>query len=79
MKTRLCRALMLMVGAGLLGCSTLVNSPEPRTASDFGAMGLAKILCSAVFVSGRDLDEAMLNSAYFVSTTDRALLLKRES
>ena len=79
MKTRLSRMQTLLVSASLLGYSTLVHSQEPRKASDFGAMGLAKVLCSAVFVSGRDLDEAMLNSADFVSTTDRALLRARES
>jgi CubicO group peptidase (beta-lactamase class C family) len=79
MKPRLRRMVTLFVSAALLGCSTLVNGQEPRTASDFGAMGLAKVLCSAVFVSGRDLGEAMLNSAEFVSTSDRALLLARES
>jgi hypothetical protein len=57
MKTRLRRVVTLLVSAGLLGYSTLVNGQEPRKASDFGAMGLAKVLCSAVFVSGRDLDE----------------------
>ncbi len=33
-----------------------------RTAADFGAQGNAKVMCSAVFVSGRDLDEALKNS-----------------
>ncbi len=79
MKTRLRRVVTLLLSASLLGYSTVVNGQEPRKASDFGAMGLAKVLCSAVFVSGRDLDEAMLNSADFVSTTDRALLRARES
>ena len=79
MKARLRRVVTLLLSASLLGYSTLVNGQEPRKASDFGAMGLAKVLCSAVFVSGRDLDEAMLNSADFVSTTDRALLRARES
>jgi CubicO group peptidase (beta-lactamase class C family) len=40
-------------------------------------MGLAKVLCSAVFVSERDLDEALRNSANFVSESDRNLLASR--
>ena len=78
MRNRLRPVLTLLVSAGLLGCPTLASGQEPRTASDFGAMGLAKVLCSAVFVSGRNLDEALLNSANFVSPADRALLLARK-
>lgn len=35
----------------------------PRSAVEFGLNRVAKILCSAVFVSGRDLEEALHNSA----------------
>jgi len=45
--------------AGLLSilvCLLLLTgsmlAQEPRAYSDFGAMGTAKVLCSAVFVSG---------------------------
>jgi CubicO group peptidase (beta-lactamase class C family) len=49
---------------------------DARFASDFAAMGAAKILCSAVFVSDRDLHEALRNSAtLFLSDADSKLLL----
>jgi CubicO group peptidase (beta-lactamase class C family) len=35
------------------------------TRTELGLAGFAKILCSAVFVSGRDANEAARNSAYF--------------
>ena len=78
MGTRLRPVVMLLVSAVVFGCPTLADGQESRTASDFGATGLAKVLCSAVFVSGRDLDEALLNSATFASTADRALLGARK-
>ncbi len=78
-KTRLRRMVTLLVSAGLLGCPAPATGQEPRTASDFGAMGLAKVLCSAVFVSGRDLDEALVNSGDFVSEADLELLSARKS
>ncbi len=37
----------------------------PGTPTDQGLAGYAKILCSAVFVSGRDVDEAARNSGFF--------------
>ncbi|HEY7474710.1 MAG TPA: hypothetical protein VH679_06845, partial [Vicinamibacterales bacterium] len=41
-------------------------TPTPQgTHTENGLAGFAKILCSAVFVSGRDADEAAKNSAYF--------------
>ena len=41
-------------------------TPTPQgTPTENGLAGFAKILCSAVFVSGRDPDEAAKNSAYF--------------
>ena len=79
MKARLHRVVTLIVSAVLLGYPVTSTGQEPRSESDFGAMGLAKILCSAVFVSGRDLDEALLHSADFISEADRALLIARKS
>ena len=41
-------------------------TPTPQgTHTENGLAGFAKILCSAVFVSGREPDEAARNSAYF--------------
>ncbi len=37
-----------------------------QTPTSLGAASYAKILCSAVFVSGRDVDEARRNSAFFL-------------
>ena len=48
-----------LITAGLV---QVAAEPGPRSRTDFGAMGTAKILCSAVFVSGRDLDEALRHS-----------------
>jgi CubicO group peptidase (beta-lactamase class C family) len=78
MRTRQARAGALLTGILLLGYVVPAAGQEPRKASDFGAMGLAKILCSAAFVSGRDLDEALLNSGDFVSDADLKLLAARE-
>ena len=55
---------------------TTVPAQEPRTARDFAAMGTAKVMCSAIYVSGRDLQEALHNSSpLFLSASDRQLLL----
>ena len=71
---------ILLVSVVVLSLSSASQAEEPRTASDFGAMGTAKVLCSAVFVSGRDLDEALQNSApLFLPTSDRKLLLSRSA
>jgi CubicO group peptidase (beta-lactamase class C family) len=44
-----------------------------QSPTTLGAASYAKILCSAVFVSGRDVDEARQNSAYFLmNEPDRA-------
>jgi hypothetical protein len=37
-----------------------------QSPTSLGAASYAKVLCSAVFVSGRDVDEARQNSAYFL-------------
>ena len=46
-----------------LGVASPGYGQAPRTSVEFGLNRTAKILCSAVFVSGRDMDEAMRNSA----------------
>lgn len=51
-------------------------SAEPRyspvgTPLELGLAGYAKVLCSAVFVSNRDPDEAFHNSGYFLMPADR--------
>ncbi|MCI0490063.1 MAG: beta-lactamase family protein [Blastocatellia bacterium] len=38
---------------------------QPRNHTEQGLAGYAKVLCSAVFVSGRDSEEARRNSGYF--------------
>lgn len=38
--------------------------PVPESAVDLGLAGYAKVLCSAVFVSGREREEAARNSAF---------------
>ena len=44
-----------------------------QSPTSLGAASYAKVLCSAVFVSGRDADEARQNSAYFLmNEPDRA-------
>jgi CubicO group peptidase (beta-lactamase class C family) len=73
------RLLVLLLIAGSAGLVTLglaaqqpapaappAATPTPQgTPTENGLAGFAKILCSAVFVSGRDADEAAKNSAYF--------------
>src|SRR5438128_7391703 len=63
---------------------TVVGTP-----TELGLAGYAKILCSAVFVSGRDADEGAKNSAYWMMpageqdkvqwTVDRAQKVVRAS
>src|SRR5579871_1017856 len=66
------RALQIV---GLLSALFAAQSPvsEPRppyvpegTPAELGLAGYAKILCSGVFVSGRDPVEAATNSAYWM-------------
>ena len=76
-------AALLAATTGLSG----VASPQPavpptrphhpdiayQSPISLGAASYAKIVCSAVFVSGRDVDEARKNSAYFLmAEPDRA-------
>ncbi len=44
----------------------LSNTPTPQgTNTALGLAGYAKVMCSAVFVSGREIEEAMKQSGYF--------------
>lgn len=51
--------------AGRQGRSREVYAP-PNTPGELGIAGYAKVLCSAVFVSGRDPEEAVRNSGFFL-------------
>ena len=68
------RSLPVALTVGLLVGSGHVRAQEPRTFNNFGVMGLAKILCSAVFVSERDLEEGLRNSGSYLSVADRQQL-----
>ena len=63
------RAVLTVVLVGALVTGTPAGQsdyPTPKgTPTENGLAGFAKILCSAVFVSGRDAREAAQNSAYF--------------
>ena len=58
---------VVLVGALVTGAPAgQFDYPTPKgTPTENGLAGFAKILCSAVFVSGRDANEAARNSAYF--------------
>src|SRR5213596_1078666 len=87
-------ALLALLAATTVGVARQTATPHPRyvvvgTPTELGLAGYAKILCSAVFVSGRDADEGAKNSAYWmmpageqdkvVWTVDRAQKLVRAS
>lgn len=58
--------LAIVVTAGAWIAQDQPPYPTPKgTPTENGLAGFAKILCSAVFVSGRDAKEAAQNSAYF--------------
>ena len=69
-----CRSLPAALTVGLILAAGLAQAQAPRTFNNFGVMGLAKILCSAVFVSERDLEEALRNSGSYLSLGDRQQL-----
>ena len=71
MRRTLNRSIPVALTVVLLLASGRVRGQEPRTFNDFGVMGLAKILCSAVFVSERDLEEGLRNSGSYLSVADR--------
>ena len=62
MNIRTSIVILLFVALTILASSDEAQAQVARTASDFGAQGTAKVMCSAVFVSGRDLDEAVEHS-----------------
>src|SRR5262249_31740685 len=64
------RAFAATMAAGSLAAHQ-ADYPKPiGTQTENGLAGFAKILCSAVFVSGRDPAEAAKNSAYFFMPRD---------
>ena len=80
---RLLVVLLLTVVPGLTALASLQSAVPPtrphhpdipyQSPASLGAASYAKILCSAVFVSGRDENEARKNSAYFLmAEPDRA-------
>ncbi len=67
----------LLVSCLLPGLS---RGAAPSKHSDFAVMGTAKILCSAIFVSGRDLDEALgASGSLFLTPRDYRLLLSQRA
>jgi CubicO group peptidase (beta-lactamase class C family) len=60
--------LLLLASSAVLGrqADPARSVPAPvGTPTELGLAGFAKVLCSAVFVSGREADEAARNSAYW--------------
>ncbi len=51
--------------AGAPAGETVPYAPSGATPPELGIAGYAKVTCSAVFVSGREVDEAMAHSGYF--------------
>ena len=81
--TRLLVAVLVAVAPVLSGVASLQTAVPPtrshhpdvpyQSPASLGVASYAKIVCSAVFVSGRDVDEARKNSAYFLmAAPDRA-------
>ena len=64
---------VLVLLSFVFGVATTSASPPPiGTHTQLGLAGYAKILCSAVFVSQRDPDEAARNSAYWLMPANEA-------
>jgi CubicO group peptidase (beta-lactamase class C family) len=72
-----------LIGAVLIACALApagaqqppsrpsAMAPEGVTPIELGLAGYAKVLCSAVFVSGREPAEAFTNSGYFLMEDDQ--------
>src|SRR5581483_7196491 len=84
---RILAVALLLIASTLSGVASLQSAVPPtrphhpdvpyQSPAPLGAASHAKILCSAVFVSGRDVDEARKNSAYFLmAEPDRARPVK---
>src|SRR5271165_6365997 len=56
---------------GLTGKGAGQPSTPVGTPVELGLAGYAKVLCSAVFVSSRDPDEAFRNSGFFMMPADQ--------
>src|SRR5688572_25307116 len=77
--TALTTVALLLVGVAVALRAQPVTPTRPhhpdipyQSPSSLGAASDAKVLCSAVFVSGREVEEARRNSAYFlVAERDR--------
>src|SRR5438034_6701966 len=91
---RIVLSLVAVVSGITAGVARQTSTQPPAyvvvgTPTELGLAGYAKILCSAVFVSGRDADEGAKNSAYWMMpageqdkvqwTIDRAQKLVRAS
>lgn len=73
-------ALVLTLLAGVLSGPAVVAQPDTRperyrpigTPLELGLAGFAKVVCSAVFVSGRDPAEAARNSGHLLMPSEEA-------
>ena len=62
----------LTLGAGLTSRATEPSAPPVGTHTELGLAGSAKVLCSAVFVSGRDPEEAAKNGGFWFMPPEEA-------
>ncbi|MFQ5538495.1 MAG: serine hydrolase domain-containing protein [Gemmatimonadota bacterium] len=73
-----CTALFAATAFAALSCapssegefSYIPASRAPGSPADLGLSGYAKVMCSAIYVSGRDPEEAVVNSGYFLVPED---------
>jgi CubicO group peptidase (beta-lactamase class C family) len=76
MRARLIAGIVIVVALASVGAQQTPQrpsamAPEGITPIELGLAGYAKVLCSAVFVSGRDPAEAFKNSGYFLLEDDQ--------